>query len=337
MEKLNMTEQQQLSEAANEYLKIMGTDTAVEVEAYKTEIFTIQPLHSVYAGVYKADAVQVEGFEKFTDVFARGVLQEIAEVENEILKIKKISEATEDELILIKDPTRSGRILRMWNLANYRKNGTSAGTNIIDTHGILIDIDDTDKSLEYITASIKRLNVDFLLVSSLRHKEDRVKVHIIFPTSEAITDAKTYKRTWKRLANFFSLHGIEVDTQVSDWTRRLYLVSSGVFDRNLTGRAIKPMTQPTREEREAEERRQHAAKAAKFSHSFLKRLDLEHAAIKVGTAPEGARNDTLNTVLWMLKERGAKLEDLRAVASASNVENESELRATFKSATGYDY
>ena len=58
--------------------------------------------------------------------------------------------------------------------------------------------------------------------------------------------------------------------------------------------------------------------------------------MKVATAPEGLRNGTLNTVLWVLKQRGATVEELRAVASVSNVESKSELMSTFRSATGFD-
>ena len=95
-----------------------------------------------------------------------------------------------------------------------------------------------------------------------------------------------------------------------------------------------PVTEKTKKEIERDKRMEEAAKNA--GKLKLAKLDLEKAAMKVATAPEGLRNGTLNTVLWVLKQRGATVEELRAVASVSNVESKSELMSTFRSATGFD-
>lgn len=306
-------------------------------EAYANDsIFTLQPLDNIYAKVRVADAHKFDSFESFTNVMRTGVRNESRLISTLLLDGKPISQATDEELARVKSKDQMVYPLNMWNLANYREDGTTAGTNIINTGAILIDIDDTDKSVDYIVQVLNLLKTDWMLVSSLRHKENRTKVHIILPVSKPITEAVVYKRTWWKLNEYFKHFGINIDTQVSDWTRRMYLASSDLCRRNVsTGHGLVPVTEKTQKEIERDKRMEEAAKNA--GKLKLAKLDLETAAIKVATAKDGERNSTLNNVLWFLKQRGATVEELRAVASVSNVETKQELISTFRSATGFEF
>lgn len=305
-------------------------------EAYADDsIFTLQPLDNLYAKVRVSDAIHCDSFKSFTDIMRRGVDNEARLISALLLDNKPIAQATDEELARVKSKDQMTYPLNMWNLANYRENGTTAGTNIINTGAVLIDIDDTDKSVDYIVQVLNLLKTDWMLVSSLRHKENRTKVHIILPVSKPITEAAIYKRTWWKLYEYFKTFGIAIDTQVTDWTRRMYLASSNLCRRNVsTCHGLVPVLEKTQKEIERDKRMEEAAKNA--GKLKLAKLDLEKAAMKVATAPEGLRNGTLNTVLWVLKQKGATVEELRAVASVSNVESKSELVSTFRSATGFD-
>ena len=306
-------------------------------EAYAEDsMFTLQPLDNLYAKVKVSDAIHCDSFKSFTDIMRTGVNNESRLISALLLDGKPIAQATDEELARVKSKDQMIYPLNMWNLANYREDGTTAGTNIINTGAILIDIDDTDKSVDYIVQVLNLLKTDWMLVSSLRHKENRTKVHIILPVSQPITEAVVYKRTWWKLNEYFKHFGINIDTQVSDWTRRMYLASSNLCHRNIsTGHGLVPVLEKTQKEIEREKRMEEAAKSA--GKLKLAKLDLEQAAVAVATAKEGDRNGTLNRVLWMLKQRGATVEELRAVASVSNVETRQELISTFRSATGFEF
>lgn len=306
-------------------------------EAYAEDsIFTLQPLDNLYAKVRVADAHKFDSFESFTNTMRLGVHNESRLISALLLDGKPIAQVTDEELARVKSKDQMVYPLNMWNLANYREDGTTAGTNIINTGAVLIDIDDTDKSVDYIVQVLNLLKTDWMLVSSLRHKENRTKVHIILPVSQPITEAVVYKRTWWKLNEYFKHFGINIDTQVSDWTRRMYLASSDLCRRNVeTGHGLVPVLEKTQKEIERDKRMEEAAKNA--GKLKLAKLDLEKAAIYVATAKEGNRNGTLNRILWMLKQRGATVEELRAVASVSNVETKEELRSTFRSATGFEF
>ncbi len=305
-------------------------------EAYAEDsIFTLQPLDNLYAKVRVSSAIHCDSFESFTKKMRTGVRNESRLISALLLDGKPIALATDEELARVKSKDQMIYPLNMWNLANYREDGTTAGTNIINTGAVLIDIDDTDKSVDYIIQVLNLLKTDWMLISSLRHKENRTKVHIILPVSKPITEAVVYKRTWWKLNEYFKHFGINIDTQVSDWTRRMYLASSDLCRRNVsTGHGLVPVLEKTQKEIERDRRMEEAAKNA--GKLKLVKLDLETAAIKVATAKDGERNGTLNTVLWYLKQRGATLEELRAVASVSNVETRQELISTFRSATGFE-
>ena len=191
----------------------------------------------------------------------RGVDNEARLISALLLDNKPIAQANDEELARVKSKDQMTYQLSMWNLANYRENGTTAGTNIINTGAVLIDIDDTDKSVDYIVQVLNLLKTDWMLVSSLRHKENRTKVHIILPVSQPITEATIYKRTWWKLYEYFKTFGIDIDTQVSDWTRRMYLASSNLCRRNIsTSHGLIPVTEKTKKEIERDKRMEEAAK-----------------------------------------------------------------------------
>lgn len=200
----------------------------------------------------------------------------------------------------------------------------------------MVDIDGTDKPAEYILQVVDSLQVDALVVSSMRDKVDNVKVHIILPVTRPITTTDTYRRTWQAIANTLKGYGVEVDPQVKDMTRRMYVASSlHLMHRIVTNRAVVPLDKPTPEEiARAERREQWQAQVRQMSASVD---DIDRAIMTVATAPDGERNATLNRVLYRLRQLGASEKDLHNIAMVSNVETDAERRATYLSATGYTY
>lgn len=298
--------------------------------------FFIQPLESRYAPVNPADAVRCKTWEAFTQTFRRGSEAEAENISRYLLDGVKIIDATHEQLTQVKNNENPAYQMTMFNLCRYREPGTTGASNVIETSAVLVDIDGTDKPTEYILQAVDSLGVDALVVSSMRDKVDTVKVHIILPTTQPIKTTDTYKRTWKAIADTLKGFGIDVDSQVKDMTRRMYVASSlRVMHRTITNRAVVPLDKPTPEEiAQAERRQQWQTQARQMSASVD---DIDRAIMAVATAPDGARNSTLNNVLYRLKRLGASEKDLHNVAMVSNVETDAERRATYLSATGYTY
>lgn len=298
--------------------------------------FIIQPLESRYAPVNPADAVRCQTWEAFTRTFRQGAEAEAENISRYLLDGVPIIDATHEQLTQIKNDENPAYQMTMFNLCGYREPGTTGASNVIETSAVLVDIDGTDKPTEYILQAVDSLGVDALVVSSMRDKADNVKVHIILPTTQPIKTTDTYKRTWKVIADTLKGFGIDVDPQVKDMTRRMYVASSlRVMHRTITNRAVVPLDKPTPEEiAQAERRQQWQTQARQMSASVD---DIDRAIMTVATAPNGARNSTLNNVLYRLKRLGASEKDLHNVAMVSNVETDAERRATYLSATGYTY
>lgn len=298
--------------------------------------FTIQSLDSRYAPVDPTDAIRCKTWTEFTATYRKGAEAEADNISKYLLGGTKIIDATHEQLSAIKTNSDQAYMMTMFNLCRYKDPGTTGASNVIETSAILVDIDGTDKPTEYILQAVDSLGVDALVVSSMRDKVDNVKVHIILPVTRPIKTTETYKRTWQAIANTLAGYGIEVDKQVKDMTRRMYVASSlRVMHRTITNRAIVPLDKPTPEEiARAEQRQQWQAQARQMSASVD---DIDRAIMTVASAPDGARNSTLNNVLYRLKRLGASEEDLHKVAMVSNVETDAERRATYASATGYIY
>lgn len=298
--------------------------------------FIIQPLESRYAPANPADAVRCQTWEAFTRTFRQGAEAEAENISRYLLDGVPIIEATHEQLTAIKNDNNPAYQMTMFNLARYRDPGTTGASNVIETSAVLVDIDGTDKPTEYILQVVDSLGVDALVVSSMRDKEDTVKVHIILPVTTPIKTTDTYRRTWQAIANTLKGYGIEVDQQVKDMTRRMYVASSlRVMHRTLKNRAIVPLDKPTPEEiAKAEQRKQWQTQMRNQTASVD---DIDRAIMTVATAPDGERNATLNRVLYRLHKMGASEKDLHNVAMVSNVETDAERRATYLSATGYTY
>lgn len=298
--------------------------------------FYLQPLASRYAPVVPSEAVHRKTWAEFTSLYRKGAEAEAENISRYLLDGVKIIDATHEQLSQIKNEESPAYQLTMVNLCRYDKPGTTGASNVMETSAVMVDIDGTDKPTEYILQAVDSLGVDALVVSSMRDKADTVKVHIILPTTQPIKTTDTYKRTWKAIADTLKGFGIDVDPQVKDMTRRMYVASSlRVMHRTITNRAVVPLDKPTPEEiAQAERRQQWQTQARQMSASVD---DIDRAIMTVATAPDGARNSTLNNVLYRLKRLGASEKDLHNVAMVSNVETEAERRATYLSATGYTY
>lgn len=298
--------------------------------------FYLQPLASRYAPVTPSEAVHRKTWAEFTALYRKGAEVEADNISQYLLDGVKIIDATHEQLSKVKNDESPAYQLTMFNLCRYDKPGTTGASNVIETSAVLVDIDGTDKPTEYILQVVDSLQVDALVVSSMRDKADKVKVHIILPTTRPITTTDTYRRTWQAIANTLKGYGVEVDPQVKDMTRRMYVASSiRVMHRTITNRAVVPLDKPTPEEiAQAERRQQWQTQARQMSASVD---DIDRAIMTVATAPDGVRNSTLNNVLYRLKRLGASEKDLHNVAMVSNVETDAERRATYLSATGYTY
>lgn len=298
--------------------------------------FYLQPLASRYAPVTPSEAVHRKTWAEFTALYRKGAEAEADNISQYLLDGVKIIDATHEQLSKVKNDESPAYQLTMFNLCQYREPGTTGASNVIETSAVLIDIDGTDKPTEYILQVVDSLQVDALVVSSMRDKADKVKVHIILPTTRPITTTDTYRRTWQMIADTLKGYGINVDPQVKDMTRRMYVASSiRVMHRTITNRAVVPLDKPTPEEiAKAERREQWQAQARQMSASVD---DIDRAIMTVATASDGARNSTLNNVLYRLKRLGASEKDLHNIAMMSNVETDAERRATYLSATGYTY
>lgn len=298
--------------------------------------FYLQPLDSRYAPVNPREAVHRKTWAEFTSLYRKGAEAEAENISRYLLDGVQIIDATHEQLTQIKDAKDQAYQLTMFNLCRYDKPGTTGASNVIETSAVLVDIDGTDKPTEYILQAVDSLGVDALVVSSMRDKADTVKVHIILPTTQPIKTTDTYKRTWKAIADTLKGFGIDVDPQVKDMTRRMYVASSlRVMHRVITNRAVVPLDKPTPDEiAKAEQRKQWQTQARQMSASVD---DIDRAIMAVAMAPDGARNSTLNNVLYRLKRLGASEKDLHNVAMVSNVETDAERRATYLSATGYTY
>lgn len=311
------------------FLQKLQNAKKIKSGEYKDETFTIQVMESVYAPVNLTMRRQFKNFSELSEKLQHAVNYEKTEIEHHLLNGRKLETASEYDMALIKSPNRHGRPLMMFNGGHYYQNGSSAGSNLDYTQLIMVDIDDTPYDVEYIEMIVKYLNLDAIMISSLRHKPNKTKLHLIFTTTEKITDSKTYKATWRALDDIFKSFDVTIDNAVSDWTRRIYLASSGLYKTFKTGKAITPL----------EDTRINEYKPTTTSATLTgsKGDILAKAAIQVATASNGERNNTLNRVLYTLKNQGFAEAELRKVAKASNVESESERAATFKSATGFDY
>lgn len=298
--------------------------------------FYLQPLANRYAPVDPSEAVHRKTWAEFTSLYRKGAEAEAENISRYLLDGVPIVDATHEQLTQVKDNENPAYQMTMFNLARYREPGTTGASNVIATSAILVDIDGTDKPTEYILQAVDSLGVDALVVSSMRDKVDNVKVHIILPTTQPIRTTDTYKRTWQMIANALKCYGIEVDKQVKDMTRRMYVASSlRVMHRCVRNRAVVPLDKPTPEEiAKAERIQQWQAQARQMSASVD---DIDRAIMTVATAPDGERNATLNRVLYRLHKMGASEKDLHNVAMVSNVETDAERRATYLSATGYTY
>lgn len=298
--------------------------------------FVIQPLESRYAPVNPADAVRRKTWAEFTALYRQGAEAEAENISKYLLGGVLIIDATHEQLTNIKDAKNSAYPLTMFNLCRYRDPGTTGASNVIETSAVLVDIDGTDKPTEYILQVVDSLGVDALVVSSMRDKVGNVKVHIVLPTTQPIKTTDTYRRTWQAIASTLKGFGIDVDSQVKDMTRRMYVASSlRVMHRTITNRAVVPLDKPTPDEiAQAERRQQWQTQARQMSASVD---DIDRAIMTVATAPDGVRNSTLNNVLYRLKRLGASEKDLHNIAMVSNVETDAERRATYLSATGYTY
>lgn len=298
--------------------------------------FYLQPLASRYAPVVPSEAVHCKTWSEFTSLYRKGAEAEAENISRYLLDGVKIIDANHEQLSKIKNDESPAYQFTMINLCRYNKPGTTGASNVIETSAVMIDIDGTDKPTEYILQAVDSLGVDALVVSSMRDKADTVKVHIILPTTQPIKTTDTYKRTWKAIADTLKGFGIDVDPQVKDMTRRMYVASSlRVMHRTITNRAVVPLDKPTPEEiAQAERRKQWQAQARQMSASVD---DIDRAIMTVATAPNGERNATLNRVLYRLHKMGASEKDLHNIAMVSNVETEAERRATYLSATGYTY
>lgn len=302
--------------------------------------FIIQPLESRYAPVNPADAVRCKTWETFTRTFRQGAEAEAENISRYLLDGVPIIDATHEQLTQIKNDESPAYQMTMFNLCQYREPGTTGASNVIETSAVLIDIDGTDKPTEYILQVVDSLQVDALVVSSMRDKADTVKVHIILPVTRPITHARDYKRTWQAIADTLQGYGVEVDKQVKDMTRRMYVASSSrVMHRTVRNRAIIPCDQPTPAELAKEERIQQWQQQMRnqMRNQTASVDDIDRAIMTVATAPDGERNSTLNRVLYRLHKMGASEKDLHNVAMVSNVETDAERRATYLSATGYTY
>lgn len=298
--------------------------------------FYLQPLASRYAPVTPSEAVHRKTWAEFTALYRKGAEAEADNISQYLLDGVKIIDATHEQLSKVKNEESPAYQLTMFNLCRYRDRGTTGASNVIETSAVMVDIDGTDKPTEYILQVVDSLQVDALVVSSMRDKADAVKVHIILPTTQPITTTDTYKRTWKAIADTLKGFGIDVDPQVKDMTRRMYVASSlRVMYRTITNRAVVPLDKPTPKEiAQAERRQQWQAQARQMSASVD---DIDRAIMTVATAPDGERNATLNRILYRLHKMGASEKDLHNVAMVSNVETDAERRATYLSATGYTY
>lgn len=298
--------------------------------------FVIQPLESRYAPVNPAYAVRCKTWEVFTRTFRQGAEAEAENISRYLLDGVPIIDATHEQLTNIKDTKDQAYPLTMFNLCRYRELGTTGASNVIETSAVLIDIDGTDKPTEYILQVVDSLGVDALVVSSMRDKADNVKVHIILPMTTPIKTTDTYRRTWQAIVRTLNGYGVDVDPQVKDMTRRMYVASSlRVMHRTLKNRAMVPLDKPTPEEiAKAEQRKQWQTQMRNQTASVD---DIDRAIMTVATAPDGERNATLNRVLYRLHKLGASEKDLHNIAMVSNVETDAERRATYLSATGYTY
>lgn len=298
--------------------------------------FYLQPLASRYAPVDPSEVVHRKTWAEFTALYRKGAEAEAQNISRYLLDGVQIIDATHEQLTQIKDAKDQAYQLTMFNLCRYNKPGTTGASNVIETSAVLVDIDGTDKPTEYILQVVDSLGVDALVVSSMRDKVNTVKVHIILPTTQPIKTTDTYKRTWKAIADTLKGFGIDVDPQVKDMTRRMYVASSmRVMHRTITNRAVVPLDKPTPEEiAKAEQRKQWQQQMRNQTASVD---DIDRAIMTVATAPDGERNATLNRVLYRLHKMGASEKDLHNVAMVSNVETDAERRATYLSATGYTY
>ena len=298
--------------------------------------FIIQPLESRYAQVNPRDAVRCKTWETFTQTFRKGVEAEARNISQYLLDGVQIIDATNEQLTQIKNDNNPAYQMTMFNLVRYRDQGTTGASNVIETSAVLVDIDGTDQPTEYILQAVDSLGVDALVVSSMRDKVDTAKVHIILPVTTPIKTADTYLRTWQAIAQTLAGYGIEVDLQVKDMTRRMYVASSlRVMHRTVRNRAVVPLDKPTPEEiAKAEQRKQWQQQMRNQTASVD---DIDRAIMTVATAPDGERNSTLNRVLYRLHKMGVSEKDLHNVAMVSNVETDAERRATYLSATGYTY
>ena len=298
--------------------------------------FVIQPLESRYAQVDPADAVTCKTWEAFTRTFRQGAEAEAENISKYLLDGVKVIDATHEQLTAIKNDNSPAYQMTMFNLCRYRDQGTTGASNVIETSAVLIDIDGTDKPTEYILQVVDSLGVDALVVSSMRDKADNVKVHIILPMTTPIKTTDTYRRTWQAIVRTLNGYGVDVDPQVKDMTRRMYVASSlRVMHRTLKNRAVVPLDKPTPEEiAKAEQRKQWQTQVRNQTASVD---DIDRAIMTVATAPDGERNSTLNRVLYRLHKMGASEKDLHNIAMVSNVETDAERRATYLSATGYTY
>lgn len=298
--------------------------------------FIIQPLESRYTPVNPTEAIRCTTWTEFTQTYRKGAEAEADNISKYLLSGTKIIDATHEQLSSVKTDNDQAYQLTMFNLCRYRDRGTTGASNVIETSAILVDIDGTDKPTEYILQAVDSLGIDALVVSSMRDKADNVKVHIILPVTRPIKTTEIYKRTWQAIATTLAGYGIEIDKQVKDMTRRMYVASSlRVMHRCITNRAVVPLDKPTPEEiAQIEQRQQWQARAQQMSASVD---DIDRAIMTVASAPDGLRNSTLNGVLYRLKRLGASEKDLHNIAMVSNVETDAERRATYASATGYIY
>lgn len=298
--------------------------------------FYLQPLASRYAPVDPSEAVHRKTWAEFTALYRKGAEAEAENISRYLLDGVKIIDATHEQLTQIKDAKDQAYQLTMFNLCRYNKPGTTGASNVIETSAVLVDIDGTDKPTEYILQAVDSLGVDALVVSSMRDKADNVKVHIILPMTTPIKTTDTYRRTWQAIVRTLNGYGVDVDPQVKDMTRRMYVASSlRVMHRTLKNRAVVPLDKPTPEEiAKAEQRKQWQTQVRNQTASVD---DIDRAIMTVATAPDGERNATLNRVLYRLHKLGASEKDLHNIAMVSNVETDAERRATYLSATGYTY
>lgn len=303
---------------------IKGDNYELTVADYEDTNFTFQKFQGVRSQVVLNDekTIKSENAITFLNVIKSEVEKESSWIEKAGTH-KPLLEIDNDELKKFKEANKT--VFKLFNGVEYKSNGTAKSDNVKSVGSINIDIDNTDNTADEIINTVKAIGCDAYVVSSMRDKEDTTKLHIIFPLTKPITDKTTYLDTWKLLRDKFGQDGIVLDEQVKDWNRRIYLASSlRVNEIISTGKGIKPV-----EIKHSTPIKSYTTTPIHFDG------DTEKMSQRVKEAEEGERNDTLNKTLFIAHKNGAPYKDLEQIARSSSLD-ESEVRATFKSATGFE-